>query len=140
MSRGSRVKKCDPLSSLSHTHRPTCCVFAAGCDVYSSSDAVSSCQTPVCRVPATPVGPCWSLCPSPVRSVGSLYRSPRPPESSPCPQPLNQINQIELYYGLSNRNRTIGKHSLHCESKKQDTILLSVTSPNVNRFSEFSHR
>ena len=24
---------------------------------------------------------------------------------------------------------------VHCESKKQDTLLLSVTSPNVNRFS-----
>ena len=26
---------------------------------------------------------------------------------------------------------------IHCDSKKQDTILLSITSPNVNRFSKF---
>jgi len=30
-------------------------------------------------------------------------------------------------------------HNLHRQSKKQDTILLPVTSPNVNRFSNFIH-
>ena len=35
----------------------------------------------------------------------------------------------------------IYKHTLfiHCESKKQDTILVSVTLPNINRFSKFFH-
>jgi len=28
---------------------------------------------------------------------------------------------------------------LHCVSKKQDTKLLLITSPNVNRFSKFFH-
>ena len=28
---------------------------------------------------------------------------------------------------------------IHCESKKQDTIVLSVTLPNVYRFSTFFH-
>jgi len=28
---------------------------------------------------------------------------------------------------------------LHCESKKQDTKLLPMTSPNINRFSNFFH-
>jgi len=28
---------------------------------------------------------------------------------------------------------------VHCESKKRATILLSVTSPNVDRFSQFFH-
>ena len=28
---------------------------------------------------------------------------------------------------------------LHCESKKQSTIILSKTSPNVDRFSQFFH-
>jgi len=28
---------------------------------------------------------------------------------------------------------------LHCVSKKQDTKLLPITSPNVNRFSKFFH-
>jgi len=26
---------------------------------------------------------------------------------------------------------------LHCESKKQTTIILSITSPNIDRFSKF---
>jgi len=28
---------------------------------------------------------------------------------------------------------------VHCESKKQSTIILSITSPNVGRFSKFVH-
>ena len=28
---------------------------------------------------------------------------------------------------------------VHCVSKKQDTKLLPITSPNVNRFSKFFH-
>jgi len=28
---------------------------------------------------------------------------------------------------------------LHCESKKQGTTILSITSPNVDRFSNFFH-
>jgi len=28
---------------------------------------------------------------------------------------------------------------LHCESKKQDTYLLPITSPNIDRFSKFVH-
>ena len=28
---------------------------------------------------------------------------------------------------------------IHCVSKKQDTKLLPITSPNVNRFSKFFH-
>jgi len=31
------------------------------------------------------------------------------------------------------------KTDLHCVSKKQDTKLLPITSPNVNRFSKFFH-
>jgi len=29
--------------------------------------------------------------------------------------------------------------TVHCVSKKQDTKLLPITSPNVNRFSKFFH-
>jgi len=29
---------------------------------------------------------------------------------------------------------------LHCESKKQDTQVLPITSPNIDRFSKFFHR
>jgi len=28
---------------------------------------------------------------------------------------------------------------IHCESKEQDTKLLPITLPNINRFSEFFH-
>ena len=43
-------------------------------------------------------------------------------------------NQSTMPVGLV-RHKII----LHCESKKQDTIFLSVTSPDVNRFSNFFH-
>jgi len=33
----------------------------------------------------------------------------------------------------------VDMHYVHRESKKQDTILLSVTSPNINRFSKIFH-
>jgi len=33
----------------------------------------------------------------------------------------------------------IGCTNIHCVSKKQDTKLLPITSPNVNRFSKFFH-
>ena len=41
--------------------------------------------------------------------------------------PLNLWNVVHF---------RIGKN-IHCESKKQDTKLLPITSPNINRFSKF---
>ena len=32
-----------------------------------------------------------------------------------------------------------GSAAIHCESKKQGTTILSITSPNVDRFSNFFH-
>jgi len=34
---------------------------------------------------------------------------------------------------------TLQEVNLHCVSKKPDTKLLPITSPNVNRFSKFFH-
>jgi len=48
------------------------------------------------------------------------------------------LSMIKGWGGVSFASAT--SHSLlHCESKKQDTILLFVSSPNVNRFSKLFH-
>ena len=40
---------------------------------------------------------------------------------------------------VSSRSLERTDRQLHCESKKQGTTILSITSPNVDRFSNFFH-
>ena len=55
---------------------------------------------------------------------------PTPPLPPGKRTPHHRINQLKTHLSVP---------ALHCVSKKQDTKLLSITSPNVNRFSKFFH-
>ena len=46
---------------------------------------------------------------------------------------------LHAIIGFSHNWKATFGWSIHCESKKHATILLSVTSPNVDRFSKFFH-
>ena len=81
-----------------------------------------------------------------------------PPETRPSSRSLAPCN-IQCIYTVSQKTRFVAVRNkrlawenvsemthfvslnsiLHRESKKQDTKLLPITSPNINRFSKFYH-
>jgi len=54
---------------------------------------------------------------------------------------IDFVTSFHLMYKLVDRQFDIPywAYNIHCVSKKQDTKLLPITSPNVNRFSKFFH-
>ena len=82
----------------------------------------------------------WSAGLQARRQVAAVWRrqSRQGLRASQPPRRLHRRRQVPAVDRRQDRRSAAAAH-VHCVSKKQDTKLLPITSPNGNRFSKFFH-